>query len=163
MTIHAEPVPALCRLLLPAAALLGLALAVAVSAAEGERRVGDYTVRWSTAVTGFLPRPVVEEHHLPDDGRGVLNVVVLKDRAGNRAPPTAEAEMEVTATNLAGQLRAVPMRPVTANGRTSYLGTFDVHHGDTLTFHMHIRPAGSDRPLTVSFERRFLLRDAGRE
>lgn len=147
---------------LTVAQVLVLAIATAATAAgpmDQEATVNGYTVRWNAAVTGFLPRSMVEKHHLASTGRGVLNVVILEPMEDGKPGDTLKADVSVTASNLAGQLRTIDMHPVTTNGRTSYLGTFDVHHGDQLDFTIRVQPPHMKQPFTVDFERRFLLRD----
>lgn len=140
------------------AALLATAATATAQTTDQERRVDGYTVRWSATVTGFLPQSVVEKHQLKPSGRGILNVVVLDRMEGDEPPPTVRADVSVTATNLAEQLRTINMYPVTDDGRTSYIGTFDVHHGDVLDFNIRVRPPDREEPFTVNFERRFFLR-----
>jgi len=154
------------RRFLKMAPALSLAIAVAAGAAgptDQETTVDGYTVRWNAAVTGYLPRSMVEKHHLGSAGRGVLNVVILEPAQDGKPGDTLKADVSVTAYNLAGQLRTIDMDAVTTNGRTSYLGTFDVHHGDELDFTIHVRPPDMDQPFTVEFERRFLLRRNDKE
>ncbi|MDZ7750102.1 MAG: DUF4426 domain-containing protein [Gammaproteobacteria bacterium] len=158
--------PTRARRILTIAPALWLAMATVAIAAgltDMEATVDGYTIRWSTAVTGFLPRSMVEKHHLGSSGRGVLNVVILEPTEEGKAGDTVKGDVSVTAYNLASQLRTIDMHPVRINDRTSYIGTFDIHHGDELDFTIHVRPPGMEQPFTVEFERRFLLRGDDKE
>lgn len=156
---ESSSIPAWGRRVLTVVSALLLAIATEATAADSMDReavMDGYTVRWSAAVTGFLPQPMVEKHHLGSGGRGVLNVVVLEQMEDGKPAGTVRADVSVTAYNLAGQLLTIDMQPVTANDRISYHGTFDVQYGDELDFTIRVRPPGRKQPFTVDFERRFL-------
>jgi hypothetical protein len=148
------------RLLLALAAVMAVGQAAAqdvyMQPATGEQRVNDYLVRWNTTIIDLLPEAAVETHDLPSKGHGVLNVVVL--RRADKGPPTETVAAEVSASvrNLRGQVQPLDIRPVEANGQVSYLGTFAVAERDQLRFEVAIQIPG-ERPLALTFERRFLL------
>jgi hypothetical protein len=121
---------------------------------QGERRIDGYLVRWNSMVTGFLPQRAIEEHRLEPNGHGVLNVVVLRDRDGAAAPRTVAAEVWVKVTDLLGQVTEIQMRPMRANERVSYLGTFDVEGRGPLRFELQVQPPG-EPVATIDFQRRF--------
>lgn len=124
--------------------------------ATGERRIDGYVVRWNTTVTGFLPRQAVETHGLRPSGRGVLNVVVLREAAAGAPPETVAADVSARVRNLRGQIQRLDMRPIEANDRISYLGTFEVDDRDQLRFELQVHPPGG-ATLPIAFERRFLI------
>jgi hypothetical protein len=143
-------------MLLALAATTALAQGVNQEPASGQHRIDGYVVRWNTTTTGFLPREVVRRHDLVPQGRGVLNVVVLEDEDPQKLPESVQAEVTAQVRNLLGQVRRIEMREVEENGRFSYLGTFDVDDGDQLRFELRVQRQG-ETPLTVAFERRFLI------
>lgn len=157
-TAHRARVVAVAGLLLVLLGLGGAAPGQGVNRepAAGQHRVDGYVVRWNTTTTGFLPREVVRQHDLQPKGRGVLNVVVLKEEDPQKLPRTVQAEVSARVRDLLGQIRRIEMREVEEHGRFSYLGTFDVDDGDQLRFELTVSRAART-PLEVTFERRFAL------
>jgi hypothetical protein len=152
------------------AGTLGLALALvaalafgqapaphnSLAPATGEWRMDGYVVRWNTTVTGFLPRQTVETHGLRRSGRGVLNVVVLREAGSGPLPETVAADVSARVRNLRGQVQRLDMHPIEANDRISYLGTFEVDDRDQLRFELQVHPPGG-ATVPIVFERRFLI------
>lgn len=122
-----------------------------------EKELDGYTVRWGTTTTSYFPQRVIEKHGLRPSGRGVLSVVVIKDQEDPSTPSPVKAEVSAQATDRVGQTRDIEMRPVTSQGLTSYLGTFDVEDRDQLKFRIRVRPEAWDEVRTVEFQRRFFL------
>jgi hypothetical protein len=146
-------------LLLVAVALSGsaaLAQDTSLEPAAGEQRINGHTVRWNTTVTSFLPQQAVKTHNLRPSGRGVLNVVVLKDSEPDQLPETVAADVSAQLRNLRGQIQRLDMRRIEAHGRISYLGTFDVDDGDQLRFELSVHLPG-ETPLAIAFEQRFVI------
>jgi len=125
-----------------------------------ERTIDGYTVRWNASITGFIPQTVLDEHGLEPSGRGVLNVVVLRDDTGV-PPQTVEAEVSAIVTDLLGHSHPIDMIEVEGNGRTSYFGSFDVDGREQLRFDLSVRPPGEEAH-TIEFQRRFFTGAVGR-
>jgi hypothetical protein len=149
----------------PAAVLLGMLLLAPVPALPAEPvrnldtppvALDGYQVRWNTTVSGFLPRETIETHTLRPEGRGVLNVVILKDSAEQQLPVTVTAEVSATVTDMVGRVRPVDLREISENNRTSYLGTFDVEDGQLLRFDLQVTVPGVETR-TFDFQRRFSI------
>uniref|UniRef100_UPI0017FC4AA4 DUF4426 domain-containing protein n=1 Tax=Methylibium sp. TaxID=2067992 RepID=UPI0017FC4AA4 len=118
---------------------------------------GRYTLRANAIRSELLPAVSAERHGIrraPD--RGVLNLVILERRDGRRA--TVPARVTAVKQNLLGQSETIEMRRVDANGRVSYLGTFGFAPLRNFTFRITAQPEGSDEPLTIEFEDRFVVR-----
>lgn len=157
--------PAGCAWLPGAAVLLGALLLapLPLRAAEPVRNLDTppvildgYRVRWNTTVTGFLPSEVIETHTLRPSGRGVLNVVILKDAPDQQPPTTVAAGVSATVTDMVGRVRPLDLREISENGRTSYLGTFDVEDGQLLRFDLQVTVPGV-KTTTFDFQRRFSI------
>ncbi|NDP40625.1 MAG: DUF4426 domain-containing protein [Rhodoferax sp.] len=117
------------------------------------RQVGIYSLRSSTTNSENLSEETAKAHGIGRDARrAVLNVVVLKNEVG--LDTTVRAQMQAYATNLAGQLKAIDMRPVADSSRISYLGSYGFVHGEVLDFTIKAKPEGSGETLSMTYRER---------
>lgn len=116
---------------------------------------GDaYTLRSTTVPSTAISASAARQHGIdPAANRAILNVMVHKK--GDAAGGNVEAEVQATARNLAGQERAVAMRPAKApNGQVSYIGTYEFASREVLDFRIRARPAGMQQPLELAYRER---------
>lgn len=118
---------------------------------------GEYTIHYRALRTSQLPRSMAEAHDLPF-GTDAILLTVAVSREGQTVP----ADIEARATNLARQIREIPMRPMRANERVSYAGVLDLDAGATLDFELDIAVEGRDAPIEIAFRERFTESVPGR-
>jgi len=118
---------------------------------------GRYTLRANAISSDFLPAGPAERHGIERAAdRGVLNLVILESREGRQL--TVPARVTAIKHNLLGQSEPIEMRAIEENGRVSYLGTFGFAPLRNFRFTITAQPAGSDAPLRIEFEDRFIVR-----
>lgn len=138
--------------LIAAASLMMLATSPAWPQAHA-RQFDAYTLRSSTAGTEDLPEETARKHGITRDPRlAVLNVTVSKKDKG--LDKTVPAKVHAHARNLSGHRREIDMREITAEGRVSYMGTYQFVHGEVLDFTIAARPVDSDSTLTMTYRDR---------
>lgn len=138
---------------------MGLAAALAVPVvcplawADGQthqKAFDQYVLRSSVVSSMSIAEASGAAHGIrraPD--RAILNVTVLKK--GSNLTETVPAKVEASVVNLAGLRRLVPMEETTANGRTSYTGTFKFAPREVLDFTITAQPAGGGQPLEMTY------------
>lgn len=142
-----------------AAATLMLIVSVPAWSQVNIRQFGDYTVRSSTVTSENLSRETASAHGIErDPRRAVLNVTVLKNNVG--VDKTVPAGVQAHVRNLTGQRRDIDMRETAAEGRVSYMGTYEFSHGEALDFTITIQPENSGKTFTMNFRERLWARGA---
>lgn len=89
--------------------------------------------------------------------RGVLNVSVIKDKAGTTGIPSA-ARVEVYATSLTGQKQRIPMREVKDQDAMYYIGEFRVQDQETLKFMIDVTPAEAGKAIKAETSQQFFTK-----
>jgi len=113
-----------------------LLLGHSVVFAESSKEVGNYIVHYNALSTESLPPKVAQAYGIKrSKNRGLLNVSVLKKGAGYEG---VEANIEVSATNLTGQLRNINLRHVQEQNAIYYIADFSVADKETLDFSIKV-------------------------
>lgn len=135
--------------------LLTVLWSVSLAARQSED-FGTYIVYYSAVLTEAVAPSAADAHGIQHGrDRGLLNLAVER-KSGERPFPSVAAEMRVRATNLAGQLKEVEMRPVESGDYIYYIGTFPVAPREVVNFEIEVRPEGADQSFRVQFQRRFV-------
>lgn len=115
----------------------------------------DYVVHYTAQMTTELTAEVARALGISrGESLAMLNItVLLRDDAEEREPVTADIEVE--ATNLAGQLQGIAIREVRDGEAIYYIGEFTVAHEEILTFDVHVRPHGVEVEHEFSFQQQF--------
>ncbi|MCU7959942.1 MAG: DUF4426 domain-containing protein [gamma proteobacterium symbiont of Bathyaustriella thionipta] len=123
--------------------------------AENSTSVPGYTIHHNAFTTDILTPHIAHKYHVQrSKNRGMLNVSIIKNETigiGKSVP----AQVEVTATNLTGQLRNINMREARSGTAIYYLGDFRVNNQETLNFIIKVRPAGSSETATIKLNHQF--------
>lgn len=127
-------------------------LSVSVASAEA-LNAGDYTVQVNAVVTSFLPEEELQKYGIEQDTDQAL-ITVMIERKQDRAI-SVPANVEVTATNLLGQLRKIKMREIKEGNAAYYVGEFSITHRETLDFDIKFRPQGSTDEHSVKYRKQF--------
>ena len=123
--------------------------------AEQAKDFGNYRIHYSAIQTSFLSPKVSHDYGIGRSrNRIMLNIAVQKKTADNKAKPII-ASVNITATNLTGQLKSVSMRPIHDREVVYYIGELGVAHGETLTFKVNVTPENSTENLAFSFRQKF--------
>ncbi len=124
--------------------IAGLALTGASlsAVAENATSVGNYTIHHNAVSTDALAPQVAKVYGIQrSKSRGMLNVSVIKNKAGSIGEPV-KAKVEASASNLSGQARTIDMREVNDAGAIYYIGDFRVANQETLNFTLTVTPEG---------------------
>lgn len=138
----------------------GLFLATAAFCALAqvhEARRGDLVLRSSTVASDRINPATAGKHGIePSPTRGVLNVTVLRGPDGRTVP----AEVAASSVNLAGIRQDIEMREVRADGRVSYVGSYDFLPREVIDFEITARPLrpANSRPLSLKYRDRMWAR-----
>ena len=118
------------------ALLLGLH---SLASAESSQVVGDYVVHFNALSTESLPPAVARAYGITrSKNKGLLNISVLR-KGGNFEG--VEADIEVSATNLTGQLREINLRKIQEQNAIYYISEFSVADQETLDFSIKVTTA----------------------
>ncbi len=137
--------------------LLALCLAVITlpSQAENSKDFGQYVVHYNALSTDMLPPQVAREYRITrSKNRGMINITVLRKVLGSPGQPV-HAFTRVSAINLAGQGRKIPMREMREGNAIYYIGEYRVTNEETLKFDVRVRPQGAQDYLQVEFSQDF--------
>jgi len=137
--------------------LLWLAMNLAAPGvqADNSQDFGDYVIHYNSLATDMLTPDVAREYHITrSQNNGMVNITVLKKVLGSPGQPV-HARVEVTATNLTGQSRNIPMREVREGNAIYYIGVFGVTNEETVKFAARVRPQGNMNDLKVEFSQDF--------
>ena len=104
--------------------------------AETSQPVGDYIVHYNALSTESLPPAVAKAYGITrSKNRGLLNISVLK-KGGSFAG--VSADIDVSATNLTGQLRDIGLRKIEEQAAVYYISEFSVADRETLDFSIQV-------------------------
>lgn len=134
---------------------LAFALATGSVFAENSTKADGYTIHHNVITTDMLTPDISRAYRIPRSrNRGMLNVSVIKDEEGTLGTPVT-ADVRAYSTNYLGQRRPVPLREIREGDAIYYIGDFLVHHGETLSFTMEVRPAGVSQTYTAQMSQEF--------
>ena len=120
--------------------------------AETSQPVGDYVVHYNALSTESLPPTVAKAYGITrSKNRGLLNVSVLK-KGGNFAG--VSADIDVSATNLTGQLRDIKLRKIEEQTAIYYISEFSVADRETLDFSIQVTTPDKARG-SIKFRQQF--------
>jgi len=130
-------------------------LAPMTASAENSTAIPGYTVHHNAFTTDTLTPHIARRFHVQrSKNRGMLNVSIIKNEPVGIGKPV-RAEVEVTATNLSGQLSNITIREVREGTAVYYLGDFKVNHRETLNFVIKAKPEGEDQFYTSKLTQEF--------
>ncbi len=108
-----------------------------IALAESSKAVGDYIVHFNALSTESLPPSVATAYGITrSKNKGLLNISVIKKGSNFEA---AEAEIDVSATNLTGQLRTIELRKIKEQNAIYYISVFSVANQETLDFSIKVK------------------------
>jgi len=135
------------------ARLFSFALLVSLpftSYAENVAEFGDYVIHHNALPTDILLPEVARAYKIKrSKNRGMVNIVVQHKGKGIPAKVTG------TGTNLNAQLKNLKFREIRDGDVTYYISDFRVTHKENINFKVNVKPAGSNKTLTIKFKKEF--------
>ncbi|MBC8210596.1 MAG: DUF4426 domain-containing protein [Gammaproteobacteria bacterium] len=106
---------------------------------ESSQPIGNYIVHYNALSTETLPPTVAKAYGITrSKHKGLLNISVLKKGEGFQG---VEADINVSATNLTGQLRNIELRKIVEQNAVYYISEFSVSDRETLDFSIQVKTA----------------------
>jgi len=128
---------------------------VRLSASNPSADFGAYQVLINAMTTADLPPEVAQGYDIVrSEGQGLINVVVLQNGQDGATTPVG-ASVEVTASNLTGQLKGIDMREISDVTSIYYIGVLSVDDRETINFDFDILPNDSNQVLLLRFTQQF--------
>jgi hypothetical protein len=139
--------------------ILAISLLAPLSAgADNSTSADGYVIHHNAFTADTLDPAVAQRYGIQrSKQRGVINVSVIKEKAGTTGLPTA-ARVEVDATNQNGQKQRVPMRELKDQEAVYYIGEFPVQHQETLNFAIEVTPQGAGKAIKAATSQQFFTR-----
>jgi hypothetical protein len=107
--------------------------------AENSQPIGNYIVHYNALSTETLPPTVAKAYGITrSKNKGLLNISVLKKGAGFQG---VDADINVSATNLTGQLRNIELRKIVEQNAVYYISEFSISDRETLDFSIQVKTA----------------------
>jgi hypothetical protein len=136
--------------------LLLLFLLPTYSVADNAYDFGDYIVYYNAFTADTLPPQMATAYGiLRSKYKGVLNISIQKKQNPGKLPQPVNANVEIKASNLAGQLKSLELRRVTEGKAIYYISEFRVSNRERVTFNISLKPQGETRPLEFKFTQQF--------
>lgn len=111
--------------------------------AESSGSVGNYIVHYNALSTESLPPAVARAYGITrSKNRGLLNISVLRKGGDFQG---VEATIDVSATNLTGQLRNINLRKIEDQNAIYYISEFSVTDRETLDFSIQVTTADNQK------------------
>ncbi len=132
----------------PTALVIAVAAAcVVVSSSEASqfRTFGGYEVHYNAFRADFVPQEVAIRNGITRSASRGLVIIAVRDMRGGGLGQPVEAEITLTAENLAGQSQAVRMKAAREANAIHYLGEFRLAGSDTWRFEAEVRPGDDER------------------
>jgi len=138
--------------------LLAVGLLAPLSVQADSTATDGYVIHHNAFTADTLDAAVAQRYGIQrSKQRGVLNVSVIKEKAGTTGVPTA-ARVEVSATNQNGQKQHVPMRELKDQEAVYYIGEFPVQDQETLNFAIAVTPEGSAKAIHAKTSQQFFTK-----
>jgi hypothetical protein len=134
------------------------ALLIGPVQAEQYVDVGKYVIHYNALSTNHLAPEVARAYTITrSQNRAMLSISVLIKGGEGQLDEPAEAEIEASATNLAGQRREVDMRLITEQQAKYYVGIVKVYNEEILDFKLRIKPGEMEEPYELVFRQQFYV------
>jgi hypothetical protein len=119
----------------------------------------NYEVHYNAVRTDTLTPDVAKSYGIQRAAnRVLLTVTVLRKQGAGQPRVPVEAQVDVDAYNLNGQLKGVQIRRVSEGEAIYYIGEVTVSGNEILVFDITVTPNGETTPLEVKFKREFFTR-----
>lgn len=113
--------------------------------------VGGVTLQTSTVAIQDLNVAIAGRYGIDRSRDGVLLLVTVRDAAGNAADPGG-LQLQATAGSLTEAPQPLPLRAITTNGMTDYIGAFHTGAPATVQFRLVATRGGSRAEIATTAE-----------
>lgn len=126
-------------------------------ATESSQEFGDFTVHFNALSTDQLTADIASQYGIVrSQNRAMLNVSIL--RRSEDGPGTAvAADVDVSVSNLSGQVKNITMRPIVEGDAIYYIGEVAVTNAETLIFSLDLTPEGETESQSIRFMKQFFV------
>lgn len=125
--------------------------------AENSTKVDGYTIHHNIITTDFLSDDVARSYGIiRSKNRALLNVSVIKDKESSTGTPVS-ANIQANMTNIYGQQSSLNLREIREEKAIYYIGTFLVRNGESLNFHLDVKPEGESKYSPAAFSEEFFI------
>ncbi|WP_456380261.1 DUF4426 domain-containing protein [Thiolapillus sp.] len=137
--------------------ILGLLLST-LAFAENSTKTAGYTIHHNAFLSTELSAAVLKQYSIRrSPNRALINISIIKDVPNTTGTPT-EAKVTVTARNLRGQIRTIPLREIKEGDAVYYIGEFLVENQESVAFTIEAQPLGDDKILHATLKQQFFTR-----
>ena len=113
--------------------------------------VGGATLQASTLDVAGLNDTVAKRYSIDRGQAGALLLVTVRDAQGNGIEP-GDLRLEVAASALTDAPTPLPLRAITTNGMTDYIGVFNTAPPTTVQFRINATRQGARAEITTTAE-----------
>lgn len=121
-----------------------------------EKTFGKHIIHINALTTDQLPTEVAQGYKISrSKNRAMLNVTVREKQGEVETPITAV--VNVIAKNLSSQLKNIKLREIKEADPVAiyYIGVLPVGNRETIIFDIDVTPAGTNKPVLVSYRHKF--------
>jgi len=137
--------------------ILGLLLSIPAFA-ENSTKAAGYTIHHNAFLSTELSPEMAGQYNIRrSPNRALINISIIKDAPNTTGIP-AQAKVTVTARNLRGQIRTIPLREIKEADAVYYIGEFLVENQESVTFTVEVQPLGDDKTLHATLKQQFFTR-----
>jgi len=120
-------------------------------AASTSTTVGGVTLQTSTVSIADLNAAIAERYGIDRSREGVLLLVTVRDATGNGVDP-GDLQLQATAGTLTEAAKPLPLRAITTDGLTDYIGAFNTGAPATVQFRLTATRGGSRADIATTAE-----------
>lgn len=136
-------------------ALALLAWVALPASAEQFKEFDNIVVYYNALKTDFLSAEVAKDYGITRSrNRAMINISVQEKTSATSQKPI-KANVTAFATNLANQLKKIPMREVHDGEVTYYIGEVPISDKEIINFKVDVNTPNSDNLNTVEFQQQF--------
>lgn len=128
----------------------------ALTANESFKVAGEYEMHYNAVRTDQLTADIARAYGIErSKNKVLLNISVLHKPAGSNTTTATDADIQVLARNLNGQIKDVQLRRIAESAATYYIGEVAFSGSETLVFELRAIPTGSVLPIEATLTREF--------
>lgn len=121
------------------------------ASASATTTVGGVTLQTSTVAIKDLNAAIAARYGIDRGREGVLLLVTVRDAAGNGIDP-GDLQLQATAGTLTDAPKPLPLRAITNDGMTDYIGSFQTGAPATVQFRLTATRGGSRADIATTAE-----------
>jgi hypothetical protein len=125
---------------------------IRLSANKPSAQFDGYEILVNAMSTADLTPEVAQAYDIVrSENKGLVNLVVL----GKEADTPVSGKVQVSASNLTGQLKSMELREIVDGPSIYYIGVVMVDNRETINFDFDVQPEGSNQVLLIRFTHEF--------